>query len=79
MRGFTSCNHITGLYLNDSNYKLSFNQTKITEKACPYSIVQERQIVSMLTQVHAYKINGDNLILYNKKHDLIAKLAAIYF
>jgi len=80
LRGFSGCNQITGSYtVNTSQQILTFNQIHITEKSCPASMKQQNNIVSMLLKVNTYKISGDNLFLYHKDNDVIAKLAAIYF
>jgi len=82
VRGFTTCNHITARYIvkSDISHKtLKFNNINITKKACLKNMQQEQNILSMLTAVNSYKINADNLYLFNKDNKMIAKLAAIYF
>jgi len=82
LRGFTGCNQIKARYHSDietAKQALKFNNINTTRKSCPTHIQQEQNILSMLNTVKTYKISGDNLFLYNKSNDVIAKLAAIYF
>lgn len=78
-RAMMGCNRMRGSF-DLSGESLRFGPAASTLMACPDDLADlERRFAQMLSQVSAYTIKGETLVLRNQDRDVLATFSAVYF
>ncbi|MEN8211587.1 MAG: META domain-containing protein [Thermodesulfobacteriota bacterium] len=77
LRGFSGCNNFSGQYELQQT-KLRFNKIVSTRKMCFERMKQEQHFLDALINTVGYKIDGENLTLYEKDEHPVARFESRY-
>lgn len=76
--GSTACNYFNGEYTLEEGNKISFTPLAVTKKAC-FEIDYEIPFLKAINDAKSYKINGDDLTLFDANNKAIAGFEYKFF